>query len=244
MNKILLISVVVSALCLQACNHEEPSKIGISEDSAVVVLETSAQKISYAIAYGFGQGLKVDEVPIDIQAFSAGMQDAMGSAESLMTEQQIAQEMEAFQIEYAEKRQIKMAEIASTNLEAGKAFLTENSKKDGVVTLDSGLQYKVIHDAEGVKPDATDTVEVHYRGTLLDGTEFDSSYSRGESANFGVGQVIPGFSESLQLMSVGSKWQIYIPSDLGYGPGGTGGGPIGPNAALIFDIELISIAGK
>lgn len=242
MNKILLLGVFVSTLFLQACNHEESAEV--AADSAAVALDTSAQKISYGIAYGFGQRLKMDEIPIDVDAFSAGMRDAMDGAEPLMTEQQIAEEMQAFQTAQNEKMQAKMEEVSTVNMEAGKAFLAENAQKEGVVTLDSGLQYKVIESADGAKPAATDTVEVHYRGTLLDGTEFDSSYSRGQSANFGVGQVIPGFSEALQLMTVGSKWQIYIPSDLAYGPGGTGGGPIGPNATLIFDIELISIAEK
>jgi FKBP-type peptidyl-prolyl cis-trans isomerase len=244
MNKILLLGVIVSTLFLQACNHEESAEAGTAETNSVVALDTSAQKISYGIAYGFGQRLKMDEIPIDVAAFSAGMRDAMGGAEPLMTEQQMAEEMQAFQMAQSEKMQAKMEETSTVNMEAGKTFLAENAQKEGVVTLDSGLQYKVIEAAEGANPAATDTVEVHYRGALLDGTEFDSSYSRGQSANFGVGQVIPGFSEALQLMSVGSKWQVYIPSDLGYGPGGTGGGPIGPNAALIFDIELISIADK
>jgi len=244
MNKILLLGAMVSMLFLHACSNEEAAEGGAGQSGAAVALDTSAQKISYGIAYGFGQRLKMDEIPIDVDAFSAGMRDAMGGAEPLMTEQQIAEEMQAFQMAQNEKLQAKMEEASTVNMEAGKTFLAENAQKEGVVTLDSGLQYKVIEAAEGAKPAASDTVEVHYRGTLLDGTEFDSSYSRGQSANFGVGQVIPGFSEALQLMSVGSKWQVYIPSDLGYGPGGTGGGPIGPNATLIFDIELISIAEK
>ena len=244
MNKILLLGAMVSMLFLHACSNEEAAEGGAGQSGAAVALDTSAQKISYGIAYGFGQRLKMDEIPIDVDAFSTGMRDAMGGAEPLMTEQQIAEEMQAFQMAQNEKLQAKMEEASTVNMEAGKTFLAENAQKEGVVTLDSGLQYKVIEAAEGAKPAASDTVEVDYRGTLLDGTEFDSSYSRGQSANFGVGQVIPGFSEALQLMSVGSKWQVYIPSDLGYGPGGTGGGPIGPNAALIFDIELISIAEK
>ena len=144
-------------------------------------------------------------------------------------------------------QQKKMAEMqaeaeqeATLNQQASEAFLAANAEKDGVVVLDSGLQYKVLEAGEGAKPAADDTVEVHYRGTLIDGTEFDSSYARGESITFPVGGVIAGWTEALQLMPVGSKWELYIPSDLAYGPGGTQG-VIGPNQALVFEVELLGI---
>lgn len=250
MKKLLLLGAIASMLLLQACEREGADSVGAdsvgaesvgAESAAVVVLDSPEQKISYGIAYGFGQRMKVEEISIDVDAFNAGMRDAISGAESLMTEQQIAQEMEAFQAAQNEKMQSKMQQLSAVNLEAASAFFAENGQKDGIVSLESGLQYKVVEAGEGARPGAQDTVEVHYRGSLLDGTEFDSSYSRGQSASFRVGQMIPGFSEVLQLMPVGSKWQVYIPSDLGYGAGGTGG-PIGPNAALIFDIDLISIA--
>ncbi|HSB96405.1 MAG TPA: FKBP-type peptidyl-prolyl cis-trans isomerase, partial [Spongiibacteraceae bacterium] len=126
------------------------------------------------------------------------------------------------------------------NKAASEAYLAENAKKDGVKTTASGLQYKVETEGKGAKPKATDTVEVNYRGTLVDGTEFDSSYKRGQTVTFPVNGVIPGWSEALQLMTVGSKYQLYIPSDLAYGPGGTGGA-IGPNQALVFEVELVDI---
>ena len=134
----------------------------------------------------------------------------------------------------------KMKNIAEKNKKEGDAFLEANKKKDGVITLPSGLQYKIIKEGSGPKPTATQTVKCNYRGTLIDGKEFDSSYKRGEPTEFPVGQVIKGWTEALQLMPVGSKWQLFIPSNLAYGENG-GGSMIGPNAALIFDIELISI---
>jgi FKBP-type peptidyl-prolyl cis-trans isomerase FklB len=134
----------------------------------------------------------------------------------------------------------KQAAVAKKNLDAGQAFLEANKKKEGVVTLPSGLQYKVVTEGKGKQPKSTDTVVAHYRGTLINGTEFDSSYQRNEPATFPVGGVIKGWQEALPLMKEGAKWQVYIPSDLAYGPRGAGG-DIGPNEVLIFDIELLSV---
>ena len=131
-------------------------------------------------------------------------------------------------------------ELAEENLSQGEAFLAENGNREGVISLPSGLQYEVIHDVSGVTPEATDTVVTHYRGTLIDGKEFDSSHRRGEPASFPVNRVIPGWTEALQLMTVGSKWKLFIPSNLAYGEGGAGK-VIGPNATLIFEIELLGI---
>ena len=131
-------------------------------------------------------------------------------------------------------------ELAEENLSQGEAFLAENGKREGVISLPSGLQYEVIHDVSGDTPEATDTVVTHYRGTLIDGKEFDSSHRRGEPASFPVNRVIPGWTEALQLMTVGSKWKLFIPSNLAYGEGGAGK-VIGPNATLIFEIELLGI---
>tara|TARA_B110000977_G_C10868079_1_gene412406 strand:- start:336 stop:809 length:474 start_codon:yes stop_codon:yes gene_type:complete len=152
-------------------------------------------------------------------------------------------EMQAFQQQQMAQQEEEAGKIAEQNMAKGESFLVENGTKDGVLTTESGLQYKIITAGSGAKPEATDTVEVHYAGTLIDGTEFDSSYTRGATVSFPVNGVIPGWTEALQLMSVGSKWQLFIPSALAYGPGGTGGGPIGPNATLIFDVELVSIKG-
>ena len=133
--------------------------------------------------------------------------------------------------------------LAEANAAAGAAFLEENAAREGVMTTESGLQYEVVEAGDGASPSAEDSVEVHYRGTLIDGTEFDSSYARGEPVTFGVTQVIPGWTEALQLMQVGSKYKLFIPSELAYGPGGAGG-RIGPNSTLIFDVELLSIPSQ
>ena len=152
-------------------------------------------------------------------------------------------EMQGFQQAQAARQQEEAQKSGEANKAVGEAFLAENRTKEGVITTDSGLQYKIMTEGAGAKPAVTDTVEVHYAGTLIDGTEFDSSYRRGSTASFPVNGVIAGWTEALQLMPAGSKWQLFIPSDLAYGARGTGGGPIGPNATLIFEVELLAIAG-
>ena len=158
----------------------------------------------------------------------------------MMTEDEIKTTIQAFGQKLMAKREQEQKVAADKNKTASDAFLAENGKKDGVKTTASGLQYKVITEGKGDKPKADDTVEVNYKGTLIDGTEFDSSYKHGQSVTFPVNGVIPGWTEALQLMPVGSKYQIFIPSDLAYGPGGTGG-VIGPNQALVFEVELVDI---
>jgi FKBP-type peptidyl-prolyl cis-trans isomerase FklB len=148
------------------------------------------------------------------------------------------------QKEMQEKQQAKAAAEGDANKKEGDAFLAANKTKEGVVTLPSGLQYKILKEGNGPRPTASDSVVCNYKGTLINGTEFDSSYKRGEPATFPVTGVIKGWTEALQLMPVGSKWQLFIPPDLAYGPRGTPGGPIGPNATLIFEVELISIKDK
>jgi FKBP-type peptidyl-prolyl cis-trans isomerase FklB len=157
-----------------------------------------------------------------------------------MSDKDMDETMKSFQQEMSTKMQAKQKIEGDKNKKEGEAFLEANKKKDGVITLPSGLQYKILKEGSGAKPTATQTVKCNYRGTLIDGKEFDSSYKRGEPTEFPVGQVIKGWTEALQLMPVGSKWQLYIPSNLAYGENG-GGSMIGPNAVLIFDIELISI---
>jgi FKBP-type peptidyl-prolyl cis-trans isomerase len=151
--------------------------------------------------------------------------------------------MQQLQREHSERMQAQQNELATKNRADSEAFLARNATEADVVRTESGLQYKVLSAGEGPKPTADDTVTVHYRGTLIDGREFDSSYKRGEPATFPVSGVIPGWVEALQLMPVGSKWMLYIPADLAYGPGGAGG-LIGPNSALIFEVELLSIADQ
>src|SRR3989338_270904 len=159
---------------------------------------------------------------------------------TLKSEKEVQETMMAFQNEMKTKQAEHAKVLGGKNKKEGEAFLAENKKKEGVKTTASGLQYKVIKNGNGKKPKATDTVTVHYKGTLIDGTEFDSSYKRGEPTSFPVNQVIAGWTEALQLMNVGSKWQLFIPANLGYGDRGAGP-QIGPNAAFIFEVELISL---
>ncbi len=199
-------------------------------------LETESQKISYIIGFQAGGQLKQQGFPIDIETLTEALKEGLSGAAPRLTSQEAGTIMQAFQ----EKQMAKQAAENSKNEETGKAFLAENRKKEGVIELENGLQYKIITPGSGKKPAATDTVSVHYRGTLIDGTEFDSSYKRGAPAEFPVNRVIPGWTQILQLMSEGAKWQVYIPSNLAYGPKGAGA-DIGPNATLIFDIELLEV---
>lgn len=203
-------------------------------------LKTEKDKISYSIGLNIGGNLKKDSIDIDVDAFSKGIKDAMSGSKPLMTEKEVQETMTAFQKTMMAKQAEKMKTIGDKNRKEGEAFLAENKKREGVKTTASGLQYKVIKEGTGKKPSATDTVTVNYRGTLIDGTEFDSSYKRNEPATFPVNQVIPGWTEALQLMKTGSKYQLFIPSNLAYGERGAGP-QIGPNATLIFEVELISI---
>lgn len=216
---------------LLACQDKGPQNI---------ILEDQKAKVSYSIGLNFGNNLKQQSVEVDPAILARGIQDALSGAQALMTEAEISQCMTQFQQEMSVKQREKASMEADKNLKDGETFLAENKSKEGVVTLASGLQYKVITAGTGPTPKLTDTVTTHYRGTLLDGTEFDSSYKRNQPATFQVNGVIPGWTEALQLMHVGSKWQLLIPANLGYGPRGAGG-KIGPNATLIFEIELLGI---
>ena len=177
------------------------------------------------------QGMELDN-----PAFLQAVEDVLSNSELKLSKEEMQQILSDFQ----KKEQEELAAAASNNKASGEKFLAENKSKDGVKTTESGLQYKVVTAGEGEKPKASSQVVVHYRGTLIDGTEFDSSYSRGEPATLGVNQVIKGWQEALQMMPVGSKWQIYVPADLAYGQRGAGG-TIKPNSTLIFDIELLEI---
>jgi FKBP-type peptidyl-prolyl cis-trans isomerase FklB len=175
-----------------------------------------------------------------VDIFAKGLKDSISGGNLQMTEQEIQETLKTFQQALAAKQAEKSKQLADSNRKEGEAFLSENKKKEGVKTLPSGLQYKMLTEGSGKMPKETDTVTTHYRGTLLDGTEFDSSFKRGQPASFPVNGVIKGWTEALQLMKEGSKWQLFIPSDLAYGERGAGG-QIGPNATLIFEVELISI---
>ncbi len=202
-------------------------------------LKTQKEKLSYIIGLDIGRNLKSQSVDVDQSALSKGIKDALSGGKPSLTDEEIRETMTAFQKEMIAKRQA----LAEKNKKEGEAFLAENKKKKGVTTLPSGLQYKVITPGKGKKPKPTDTVTVQYRGTLIDGTEFDSSYRRGQPATFPVNGVIPGWTEALTLMQEGAKWQIFVPSNLAYGEKGSGA-QIGPNATLIFEVELISVQEK
>jgi FKBP-type peptidyl-prolyl cis-trans isomerase len=202
-------------------------------------LETNDQKAAYGIGMNMGTQLRAANERLDRAAFMRGFEDGLQAAESQIPEPEIQAALMEFgsQLEAAETA--ARTREGEENAAAGAAYLEQNRAKPGVTTTASGLQYEVLRAGAGERPSAESVVRIHYRGTLIDGTEFDSSYGRGEPAEFPIGGVIAGFSEALRLMPVGSQWRIVIPSDIAYGPGGSG--PIGPNSTLIFEIELLEI---
>ena len=204
------------------------------------VLKDQKDKVSYSIGMNIGNNLKKQAIDVNPDALVYGIKDALSGGKALITEQEVNDTLMAFQKEMASKQSERLKELGEKNKKEGEAFLAENKKKEGVITLPSGLQYKVIKEGTGETPKLTDTVTTNYRGTLIDGTEFDSSYRREQPATFPVKGVIPGWTEALQLMKVGSKWQLFTPSNLAYGERGAGR-DIGPNTTLIFEVELLSI---
>ncbi len=209
--------------------------------TAIPGLRTDKEQASYMIGMQLGQSLEPIKDDIDLDTVMKAVRTTLDDGELLMTPEQAQQVAAAF----GERMQAKMtaeAEAAGQkNLTDGAAFLAANGRKTGVTTTASGLQYEVMTAGDGTRPTADDAVRVHYKGTLLDGTTFDSSYDRGEPVVFAIGQVVPGWQEGLQLMPVGSKYRLWVPSALGYGEQGTPGGPIGPNATLVFEVELLEI---
>lgn len=201
-------------------------------------------KASYILGRNMGESFRRDGVAIAPSHFVEGLSSALDGKESKVSQKEVAEVMGELQKQVMEKRQAVAQAAGATNLAAGKAFLEKNRTAEGVVVLPSGLQYKVLKAGEGASPKATDTVVAHYKGTLLNGTEFDSSYGRGTPAEFKVNGLIKGWQEALLLMKPGAKWELVVPADLAYGEQGTGGGPIGPNETLKFDIELIQIKGS
>lgn len=202
-------------------------------------LETDAQKLGYIIGMDIGKTLKQQQAEIDLDNLFEAIGAAYRDEPLAISEEEARAIRETFIAEQRAAADAKRAEAAASNAAEGDKFLLENRLKEGVEVTESGLQYKVLEMGDGPKPGATDRVTVHYRGTLLNGDEFDSSYSRNQPATFQLNQVIPGWTEGVQLMPVGSKFMFYVPPNLGYGP--TGGGPIGPNATLIFEVELLGI---
>jgi FKBP-type peptidyl-prolyl cis-trans isomerase len=211
--------------------------------SAAPELKTDKEKASYAIGMGIGGSLRRDDVDIDFDVLTHAMKDAIAGNKLLMTEDEAKAAMTKLQKDVKEKKEAKMKLQGEENKKEGETFLAANKSKEGVVTLPSGLQYKVEKQGDGPKPVPSDTVECNYRGTLINGKEFDSSFKRGKPASFPVSGVIAGWTEILQLMPVGSKYQIFVPSELAYKERGAGA-DIGPNSTLIFEIELLSIKDK
>ncbi len=215
--------------------------------AAPLALKTPKEKFSYALGMNTGkrmaEGLKKQAVPYDPALLTRGMKDGLAGGKTLLTDAEAQTVLTDVQKEMRDKQQAKMQAEGATNKKDGEAFLAANKGKEGIVALPSGLQYKILKAGTGPKPTASDSVVCNYRGTLINGTEFDSSYKRGQPATFPVGGVIKGWTEALQLMPLGSKWQLFVPSDLAYGERGAGG-DIGPDATLVFEVELLSIEDK
>jgi FKBP-type peptidyl-prolyl cis-trans isomerase FklB len=205
-----------------------------------VTIKSQKEKVSYTLGIDVAKSLKQLGVEVDTDIFIKGVKDALTGTKPLLTDDEMQNVMTTFKQEMSAKQVEKMKALGEKNKKEGEAFLAENKKKSGVKTTASGLQYKVIKEGTGKTPKKTDKVNCNYQGTLIDGTEFDSSYKRGQAATFPVEGVIPAWTEALQMMKVGSKWQLFVPAKLGYGE--RGAGPlIGPNAVLVFTVELLSI---
>jgi FKBP-type peptidyl-prolyl cis-trans isomerase len=238
MNRWLMPLVAAAGLSLAACGPKPTEPQGADQ-----TLATDAQKISYIMGVNIGSQMKADEFALDSAAFLRGVEDVMAGNKPQLSDEEANTVVQAYQEKRRAAAEAERQQAAQTNLEAGQKYLAENAKREGVQVLASGLQYRVLREGSGRTPAADDTVEVHYRGTLTDGTEFDSSYARKETETFGVSQVIPGWVEALQLMQEGDKWELAIPAELAYGPGGSGGA-IGPNQVLLFEVELIKVIDK
>jgi len=231
MKRFILPAALLGAALLQACSQPSGDAPAAAEPAAAPAsaLTTSEARLSYGIAYNLGQGMATEQFPLDTDAFMVGLSDAMDGKEAQLTREELTAEMQSYQ-----------ERIVAQKLEEEATFLTAQGAREGVVTTKSGLLYEVMSEGEGDKPTSTDTVSVHYRGTLPDGQEFDSSYARGQPAQFRVDQVIPGWTEALQLMAPGAKYNLVIPSALAYGAAGAPP-TIRPYQTLLFEVELLEI---
>lgn len=243
MKIVTMIVCLVLAAGLPACAKETSATETSNSEGAQTAPADLNQRASYSIGANLGRNFKSDGIEIDIDQLMQGVKDAMAGNDLALTDEEMGQAMQELQAEVMAKRQQEQAQAGTKNLAEGQAFLAENKGKEGIMSTPSGLQYEVIEEGTGTNPSATSQVTVHYTGTLLDGTKFDSSVDRGTPATFGLNQVISGWTEGLQLMSPGAKYRFYIPAELAYGPSPPPGSPIGPNSTLIFDVELISIDG-
>ena len=231
--------VLAGTVLVAACGQQDGG-----EDAAKVEIKTDDQKASYALGYRSAEQMSAME-GLDTEAMIAGIRDGHTGTDSRLGDEDLNQLIQDFQMRLVEKRQAKLEQEAEDNLKKGEEFLAENSKRDGVTTTDSGLQYEVLKSGEEGAPSPTveDTVTVHYEGSTTDGEVFDSSIERDQPATFGLAHIIPGWQEALPMMKVGDKWKLYLPAELGYGKQGAGG-DIGPNEVLIFEVELLGIQGQ
>ncbi len=248
MKKVLIL-LAVAALFASSCEKMQPQgpKPGAKKEITKADLKTEDDKVSYSLGFSMGSSFKKDELKMNLEIFQKGIKDGLTGSKQILNEEEIKKTMMAFQQEMREKKRAermkRMEERkkqGEVNKEKGNKFLEGNKTKEGIVTLKSGLQYKILKKGTGASPKATDTVKCHYKGTTIDGKEFDSSYKRGEPARFALNRVIKGWTECLQLMKEGGKWQFFVPSELAYGERGSGQN-IGSNEVLIFEVELFGI---
>lgn len=232
-----LVAVAVASIVLVGCSADKEPAAKVEKP---YTLETEQQKLGYSLGLMFGERLKADVEELDVDALSRAIEAVYSGTEPLLKPEEVEATMMAFQKKKVEEQQAAVTKMAEDNLAKGQAYMAENGKKEGVVTTESGLQYEVMTAGEGASPKAEDTVKVHYRGSLISGTDFDSSYTRGEPVTFPLNGVIPGWTEGLQLMKVGGKSRLVLPAELAYGPGGMGEA-IGPNETLVFEVELLDI---
>jgi len=216
------------------------SLMGVAQASEKMPLNTDTDKISYSIGIDIGQSLTEQNIQINLKALTLGIEDAMQNKPLQLSKEELEAALLKLQAQMLEKKNEAMSQVAQSNIEQAREFLADNKTKSGIHTLDNGLQYRIIKSGEGPQPTRDDSVTTHYRGKLLDGSEFDSSYARGEPVQFPVTGVIPGWQEALVRMQPGAKWELFVPAELAYGERGVGN-LIGPNAMLIFEIELLNI---
>lgn len=240
MKKIIYVFAAISVILAFGCTRNTNEKENSPNSLNRFPLETTEMKTSYAMGYNMGKNFKEIYQNVDQNSVIQGIIDAINQKEPQITQDQITAILVELQQQVAEQKRKEQVLIAEKNKLQGDEFLKTNSKKRGIFATSSGLQYEIIQSGNGIKPKATDRVKVHYKGTLIDGTEFDSSFKRGEPAVLGLNEVIPGWTEALQLMNVGSKYKFYIPSELAYKERGAGN-VIEPNSTLIFEIELLEI---
>lgn len=233
-----LVAIAVASVMLVGCGSEKEQEV--AEVEKPYTLETEEQKLGYSLGLMLGERLKSDVEQLDIEALRRAVESVYAGEEPLLTPEEVEATMMAFQQKKVAEQQATFTKMAEDNLTKGQDFMIENGKKEGVVTTESGLQFEVMTAGNGDSPVATDTVKVHYRGSLISGTDFDSSYSRGEPVSFPLNGVISGWTEGLQLMKPGGKARLVLPADLAYGPGGMGEA-IGPNETLVFEVELLEV---